>query len=103
MDIVYASLMRRQAADDRPHGAEVGEVVDVLWAHAAPEDRLEHAGGGIEPNRVDLLLFFLPCDGADKDGSAERRAAALLHRSHQGSPLMQRRYLPPVEPVATRL
>ncbi|MEZ0070521.1 hypothetical protein ABIA32_006574 [Streptacidiphilus sp. MAP12-20] len=97
MDIVYASLTRRQQAGDGPAPvAEVGEVVDVLWAHAGPEDHLEHAGGRIEADRVDLLLFFLPPDSASAD-SAEQRAAALLHRAHHASPLLQRRYLPPPE------
>ncbi len=94
MDIVYASLDRRPAAGQAPEG-EVAEVIDVLWAHATPEDRLEHAGGHAEPDRIDLMLFLRTSDNPD-DGGAERRAAALLHRSHLGSPLLRHRYLPPL-------
>ncbi|MER5867545.1 hypothetical protein [Kitasatospora sp. NPDC002040] len=93
MDIVYTALTRRHTRTDRGDRAEVGEVVEVLWAHAEPVDRLEHAGGRAEPDRIDLLLFLLP-DG-DAGTSAEHRAAELLRRAHRASPLLRDRYLPP--------
>ncbi|WP_037608392.1 hypothetical protein [Streptacidiphilus rugosus] len=93
MDIVYSSLTRRSAAGPDP-AAEVTEVVDTLWAHAVPGDGLEHAGGRTEQDRIDLLLFLRTPHGPDPD-DAQRRAAALLHRSHLASPLLNRRYLPP--------
>ncbi|MEY9965917.1 hypothetical protein ABIA33_003967 [Streptacidiphilus sp. MAP12-16] len=93
MDIVYTSLDRRPAVDQAPVG-EVAEVIDALWAHATPDDRLEHASGRPEPDRIDLLLFLRTPDDPDPDG-AQRRAAALVYRSHLASPLLQRRYLPP--------
>jgi hypothetical protein len=97
VDIVYTFLTRRtQAAGER----EVGDVVDVLWAHAHPADRLEHAGGRAEPDRLDLLLFFLPPDGTDPDDSAEQRAVTLMRRAHRASPLLQNRYLSPPELAA---
>jgi hypothetical protein len=97
MDIVHTFLTRRTPAAGE---AEVGEALDVLWAHAGPADRLEHAGGRAEPDRLDLLLFFLPPDGTDPDDSAEQRAAALMRRAHRASPLLQGRYLSPPEPDA---
>ncbi|WP_405016479.1 hypothetical protein OHV05_04695 [Kitasatospora sp. NBC_00070] len=95
MDIVYTALTRRHTIADRGDRAEVDQVVEVLWAHAEPVDRLEHAGGRAESDRVDLLLFLLP----DHDTSAERRAAALLRRAHHASPLLRDRYLPPPSPA----
>ncbi|MER8182887.1 hypothetical protein [Kitasatospora sp. NPDC094015] len=94
MDIVYTSLTRRSPTVEAEPGPNEGaEVVDVLWVHATPEDRLEHASSRITPERVDLLLFLRPT-GEPAPG-AERQAAELLHRSHRASPLLQRRYLPP--------
>lgn len=95
MDIVYTFLTRHAPAVGE---CEVGDVVDVLWAHAHPADRLEHAGGRAEPDRLDLLLFFLPPDATDPDDSAEQRAVALMRRAHRASPLLQGRYLSPPEP-----
>ncbi len=96
MDIVYTSLSRSQKAATADRPAEGSEVVDVLWAHAVPDDRLEHASGRAEPDRIDLLLFLRTPDTADRDPEdPQRRAAALLHRCHLASPLLQHRYLPP--------
>jgi hypothetical protein len=99
MDIVYTFLTRRTQA---PGECEVGEALDALWAHAHPADRLEHAGGRAEPDRLDLLLFFLPPDTADPGDSAEQRAAALMRRAHRASPLLQGRYLSPPEPATSQ-
>ncbi|WP_037606851.1 hypothetical protein [Streptacidiphilus rugosus] len=96
MDVVYTFLTRRAPVADQT--AEVSEAVDVLWAHAEPDDRLEHAGGRAEADRLDLLLFFLPADGTEPDHSAEQRAVALMRRAHRASPLLRGRYLTPPEP-----
>lgn len=96
MDIVYASLNRCRKAPAGAGPTEGSEVVDVLWAHAVPDDRLEHASGRAEPDRIDLLLFLRTPDTPDPDPEdPQRRAAALLHRCHLASSLLQHRYLPP--------
>ncbi|MFC9330392.1 hypothetical protein [Kitasatospora sp. NPDC057015] len=101
MDIVYASLMRRGTT--APYGAgEAAEIIDALWAHAAHHDGLEHASASIEPDRVDLLLYLLSRTPPDLAApTALQRAAALLARCHQASPLLRRRYLPPAPPAAS--
>jgi hypothetical protein len=95
MDIVYASLSRRSTAGEPPPGETV-EVLGALWAHATPDDGLEHASCRPEPDRVDLLLYLLTqSPDAPGAGSPLHRAEALLSRSHRASPLLQHRYLPP--------
>ncbi|MGW2370780.1 hypothetical protein [Kitasatospora sp. NPDC001683] len=95
MDIVCASLDRRLPAEPASEG-ETAEVLAALWAHARPDDSLEHITARPEPDRIDLLLYFLtrPTD-ASSTRSPLHRAGDLLHRSHQASPLLRRRYLPP--------
>ncbi|MGW4650180.1 hypothetical protein [Kitasatospora sp. NPDC004289] len=94
MDIVYTSLDHRPGT--LPDSlTEVPEALDALWAHATPEDGLEHASARSEPGRLDLLLFLLPPDGAGA-GATTCRAAALVARSYRNSPVLNRRYLPPV-------
>jgi hypothetical protein len=95
MDIVYASLSRRLAAGQPPPG-ESAEVLGALWAHATADDGLEFVTCSPEADRVDLLLFLLtrPADPPG-DASPLHRAHALLDRSHQASPLLHARYLPP--------
>jgi hypothetical protein len=90
LDIVYASFERDPAAPPAEPG-EACEVLDVLWAHARPEDQLEHASARPGPYRLDLLLFLRPCSAP----GPVHRAAALLRRCHGASPLLQRRYLQP--------
>jgi hypothetical protein len=95
MDIVYASLARRPTAGALPPG-ETAEVLGALWAHATPDDGLEYASCSPEPDRVDLLLFLLTRSGDFTAASDPvHRTHALLQRSHQASPLLQTRYLPP--------
>ncbi|MGW2398666.1 hypothetical protein ACWCYY_19150 [Kitasatospora sp. NPDC001664] len=96
MDIVYTSLDHRPGT--LPDSlTEVPEALDALWAHATPEDGLEHASARSEPGRLDLLLFLLPPDRAGAGAEAATgRAAALVARSYRNSPVLKRRYLPPV-------
>ncbi|WP_042373081.1 hypothetical protein [Streptacidiphilus neutrinimicus] len=95
MDLVYASLDRRAAAAPEP-AQEVSELLGALWAHAAPDDGLEHITGRAEDQRVDLLFFLLTTDPAAPGArSAVDRTEALLRRCHQASPSVHRRYLPP--------
>ncbi|MBB4928703.1 hypothetical protein [Kitasatospora kifunensis] len=104
MDIVLISLERRHRRAEVEPAAELAEVIDTLWAHAVPADRLEHAGGRADAERLDLVLYLrTPTTdpdaalGAAPDAmpSAERRAAQLLTRCHRASSLLNGRYLPP--------
>ncbi|MFD7639825.1 hypothetical protein ACFV4P_04160 [Kitasatospora sp. NPDC059795] len=96
MEIVYTSLRRRSTADPAPPG-ETSEVVGILWAHARPEERLQHLTARSEADRVDLLVYLLgprpDADTADQPPLAV--AHDLLARSHRASPVLHRRYLPP--------
>ncbi|MBD0673077.1 hypothetical protein BU198_20755 [Streptomyces sp. CBMA156] len=95
MDLVYTSLLRRPAAPPQSAG-EVAEVLGILWAHALPEDGLEHISGSHDSSRVDLLMYFLSSDpAATTTHGALQRATALLTRSHEASPVLRRCYLPP--------
>lgn len=95
MDIVYASLARRPAAGSPPPVAETAEVLGALWAHAITADGLEHASCRPQSDRVDLLLYLLSRLGTADGPSPVDRAEALLSRSHQASPMLRIRYLPP--------
>jgi hypothetical protein len=95
MDIVYASLPRRPAAGPPPPG-ETTAVLGALWAHATPDDGLEHITCRTQPDRIDLLLYLLTRPRhAPGPRNPLHRATALLNRSHQASPLLRNRYLPP--------
>ncbi|WBP91218.1 hypothetical protein [Kitasatospora cathayae] len=99
MDIVYASLQRRQPAEPT-EPCEVAEVLGALWAHATPADGLEHASGRSEADRVDLLLYLRTLDPTAADTRTElHRASDLLARCHQAAPVLRRRYLPPAGTV----
>ncbi|QMU73441.1 hypothetical protein [Streptacidiphilus sp. P02-A3a] len=103
MDIIYASLERRPTAASPP-ADEVAEVVDVLWAHAVTEDRLEFAGGRARPERLDLLLFLLPpAPGTPPELASVQRVGRLLDRCHHASPTVRHRYLPPAPPSRSAL
>ncbi|MEU6479891.1 hypothetical protein ABZ858_23985 [Streptomyces sp. NPDC047017] len=100
MDIAYSCLKRRVGVPAEP-ASEVAEVLGALWAHAVPEDGLEHALGRAEEERFDLLIYLLTLDPtAPGFRSVTHRAHALLTRCHEASPLMRRRYLPPDAPTA---
>lgn len=107
MDIVYASLKRRQpAAAEASGAAEAAEAVDALWAHSEPADGLQHASAQPVDDRIDLLLYLLSRDPSDPSGrldpaDAVCRAHGLIVRSHRTSPMLLRRYLPPEPPQAT--
>ncbi|GAA3031849.1 hypothetical protein GCM10020229_49100 [Kitasatospora albolonga] len=92
MDIVYASLVRQESGEPTSVG-EASELVGALWAHALPEDGIEHASVRVLLERV-VILFFLR--RADRfGGSPEGRVGRLLQRCHRASPLIRSRYLPP--------
>ncbi|GLW70281.1 hypothetical protein Kpho02_25800 [Kitasatospora phosalacinea] len=121
MDIVYASLGRKEAAGPAPDG-EAAEVLAALWAHARPTDALQHITVRCEPERVDLLLYLLtrptaapapapaPVPAADlparapsEDTAKDPLAVAhdLVTRSHQASPTLRWRYYwRPIPPAA---
>nr|BEK64524.1 hypothetical protein KPHV_17510 [Kitasatospora purpeofusca] len=92
MDVVYASLHRRQQAAPEAT-AELAEVLGALWAHATAGDGLEHVTGRPEEDRIDLLMYLSTAAGPR--GDALCRVEALLTRCHDASPLLRRRYLPP--------
>ncbi|SEM36058.1 hypothetical protein [Streptacidiphilus jiangxiensis] len=97
MEIVYGSFERRTPGE--PPG-EVAEALSALWAHARPEDGLEHASGRPDSERLGVLLFLLTRTiGEPSSNGALQRAARLLERSHQASPVLRDRYLPPRVPV----
>ncbi|MEU3559701.1 hypothetical protein [Kitasatospora sp. NPDC006786] len=114
MDIVYASLRRKGAAGWARAG-EAEEVQAALWAHTRPADAVQHITVRCEPEQVDLLLYLLthpaaaetatenpaapaPSEAAAKDSLAI--AYSLITRSHQASPMLRRRYQPPIPPTA---
>ncbi|MFG2693636.1 hypothetical protein [Kitasatospora sp. NPDC048407] len=101
MEIVYASLHRRSTTDPVPPN-EVGEVLGILWAHARPEENLEHVSARSERDRLDLLLYLLtPRPGAATPPPVAA-AHSLLVRSHQASPVLRRRFQAPTpDPVPT--
>ncbi|MFI9065622.1 hypothetical protein ACIGQE_27770 [Streptomyces sp. NPDC053429] len=97
MDIVYLSLEHRPGASPEVTD-EAAEALGALWAHAAPDDGLEHAHARVETGRIDLLLF-LTCPrnpGTPGVPGPVRRAANLLARCYSNSPALGLRYLPPV-------
>ncbi|CAM5546502.1 hypothetical protein KAURM247S_06082 [Kitasatospora aureofaciens] len=97
MEIVYASLRRRQPGDTAAEVNEAAETVDALWAHAEPGDGLQHASALPASDRIDLLLYLLTRD-APGQPDAVSRAHHLICRSHRTSPLLHRCYLPPEPP-----
>jgi hypothetical protein len=94
--LVHAALIRRDGAAVDP--AEAARAVDALWAHAGPEDRLEHirARPG-DDGRVELILFFRSQDGADPAHSA----AELIGRTHRTAAEMRQLYAEPVTQCAS--
>jgi hypothetical protein len=94
MDIVYLGLDRRPAVQPPDPATENTEAVDAVWAHAVPTDALEHVRARAGPSRIDLMLFFRT---APRNARADTldRAAALVVRCHQSSPVLRHRYLPP--------
>lgn len=97
MDVVYASLFRRQPAEPASPG-EVAEVLGAVWAHATPNDGLDHTSGRAEANRIDLLFYLITQAAGPGDPGAPdavHRTEALLMRCYRASPLVRRRYLPP--------
>ncbi|MFJ8038907.1 hypothetical protein ACIRBX_00145 [Kitasatospora sp. NPDC096147] len=96
MDIVYASLYRRQPGLVPP--GEKAEVLAALWAHAQPADGLQHASARCEDDRVDLLLYLLARPADTDPCPAVAQTRTLIARVHQASPLLSRRFLPPHPP-----
>ncbi|MET9951466.1 hypothetical protein ABZ135_07935 [Streptomyces sp. NPDC006339] len=77
MRVVLASLTR---ASGSPHRAETLAVVtDLLWAHALPEDGLEHVKPRSTDCGIDLYLFVR----ADGDDPAVAQMRPLLDRARR--------------------
>ncbi|MFJ5926888.1 hypothetical protein ACIQF6_30290 [Kitasatospora sp. NPDC092948] len=93
MDIVYASLRRRESGP--VPAQEADEVVGILWAHALPGDALQHITARSETDRIDLLLYLLTRRSADGPADSVDAGYALIARGHRASPLLSRRYHPP--------
>ncbi|MFD0571339.1 hypothetical protein ACFQ0T_21725 [Kitasatospora gansuensis] len=95
MEIVYTSLHRRHPAV-APAPGEAAEVLGAVWAHALPDDGLQHVSARSEDNRIDLLLYLLTSD-PDTPGThcPLQRATALIARSHQASPSLRHQFLLP--------
>jgi hypothetical protein len=88
MHLVRAVLTRRSSA---PPSADGRELVDILWAHALPEDGLEHARCRLGPDRADLALFIRETEHS----SPVQQAAALLGRCHSASAVLTATYEQP--------
>jgi hypothetical protein len=39
------------------HGLEPAGLIDILWAHTVPDDRLEHIAQHLSEDTVDIMLF----------------------------------------------
>ncbi|QKW18586.1 hypothetical protein HUT16_05470 [Kitasatospora sp. NA04385] len=115
MDIVHASL-RRKDAPEQPHDGEAEEVQAALWAHATPTDALQHITVRCTPEQVDLLLYLLSrpataepaprgpaLPGPPRTTAKDSPTVAydLITRSHRASPMLRRRYRPPIPPLHT--
>jgi hypothetical protein len=50
-------------------------VVDLIWAHATPADKLEHVRASTTVGRVDLVLFIDANDGHEAAALADRVCA----------------------------
>ena len=94
MDVVYASLQRKESGP--VPAQEASEVVGILWAHARPGDALQHITARSGPDRIDLLFYLLSRRPADGPSDAVDTAYTLIARGHRASPLLARRYHPPV-------
>ncbi|GLW74510.1 hypothetical protein Kpho02_68080 [Kitasatospora phosalacinea] len=94
MDIVYASLRRKEPEDALP--GEARAVVEILWAHALPDEALQHITARSESDRIHLLLYLLTPQHTDGPSGAVDTAHALIARGHHNSPLLKSRYHPPV-------
>ncbi|MFE9428017.1 hypothetical protein ACFYNO_34250 [Kitasatospora sp. NPDC006697] len=96
MDLIYTSLDRRPGSFPEYPG-ESAEITAVLWAHATEPDRLAHVSARSEYDRVDLLFFLQTVDdAAGVLHGSEKQVWFHLNRSYEASPLLQRRFLPPV-------
>ncbi|WP_033223043.1 hypothetical protein [Kitasatospora phosalacinea] len=93
MDVVYASLRRREPGP--VPAREASEVVGILWAHALPGDALQHITARSQDDRIDLLLYLLTRHPDDGPSTSVDTAHTLLTRGHRNSPLLNRRYHAP--------
>jgi hypothetical protein len=50
-------------------------VVDLIWAHAIPDDKLEHVRASTSTERIDLVLFIDAVDGDEAAALADRLCA----------------------------
>ncbi|MFD8639595.1 hypothetical protein ACFV14_04715 [Streptomyces zaomyceticus] len=75
MRVVLASLT---ATSDGPFRTGTSALVaDLLWAHARPEDGLEHVKPRATASGIDLYLFV----SAEGDGPAVAQMRPLLERA----------------------
>jgi len=56
-------------------GPPSGLVVDLMWAHATAEDRLEHIRAASSADRVDLVFFISAHDEREAADQADRLCA----------------------------
>ncbi|MEU6620217.1 hypothetical protein ABZ926_05455 [Streptomyces litmocidini] len=77
MRVVLASLTTTSEGPRRAESLAV--VTDLLWAHARPEDGLEHVKPRATASGIDLYLFVR----AEDDGPAVARMRPLLDRARR--------------------
>ncbi|MBL1083230.1 hypothetical protein JK359_14740 [Streptomyces actinomycinicus] len=76
MRVVLASLT---TTAERPRAGTPAVVTDLLWAHALPEDGLEHVKPRATDLGIDLYLFV----DAEDDAPAVARMRPLLERARR--------------------
>jgi hypothetical protein len=86
MYVVYASLMRKGTAPQRP--GEAAALLDALWAHALEDDGMEHIRIRAGPERIDIIMFM----NSASERIAEQCAFHFLGRAHTFSHLISRNY-----------
>jgi hypothetical protein len=52
-----------------------GIVADLIWAHATPDDKLQHVRANTSIEQVDIVLFIDAGDGDEAAALADRLCA----------------------------
>ena len=88
MQMVLIRLSPSPAAGVKVLSPEV--AVDILWAAATPEDRLEHirARHGPTKNDIDIALFHKDMKAAVHSEPAVNAALRLCHRAISVAPVL---------------